>query len=54
MSLKGYEFEINEAHSSAIRFLTFIPNTGILVSIDDNNVIRQWNLKNLGEPPREA
>lgn len=26
ISLKGYEFEIYEAHDASIRFLAFVPN----------------------------
>lgn len=42
-SLKGYEYEIYEAHSESVRSLAFIPNQGLLVSIDDGNEVAVWN-----------
>lgn len=54
ISLKGYEFEIYEAHDVSIRFLAFVPNQGVLVSIDDSNEVRVWNLKDLTEDPLKA
>ena len=51
VSLKGYEYEIYEAHESSIRFITFVPNRGILISIDDSNEIGIWDLKDLSQDP---
>ena len=44
LSLKGYEFEIYDAHEYSIRAMTFIPNKGILISIDDENEVCIWDL----------
>ncbi|CDW73878.1 syntaxin-binding protein 5-like [Stylonychia lemnae] len=54
ISLKGYEYEIYEAHQSGIKRLEFVPNQGILISADDKNIIRQWNLRDLRSPPFEC
>jgi WD40 repeat protein len=51
ISLKGYEFEIYEAHQAGIRLLTFIPNEGIMISVDDDNEVAVWNLKDLSADP---
>ena len=53
-SLKGYEYELYDAHPSNIRFVTFIPNQGYMASIDDTNEIRLWNLRDLTEEPRKT
>ena len=54
-SIPGFtEFDIYQAHDQGIRLLSFVANLGILVSIDDSNVIRNWNIKDLREPPREC
>lgn len=51
ISLKGYEFEIYEAHQAGIRLLTFIPNEGVMISVDDYNEVAVWNLKDLSADP---
>ena len=47
ISLKGYEYEIYEAHEVGIRALTFIPNEGVLISIDEENEVGLWDLQDL-------
>ena len=44
ISLKGYEFEIYEAHQASIRAMCFVQQQGILVSVDDENVVAVWNI----------
>ena len=53
-SLKGYEFEIYDAHEASLRALTFIPNQGVLVSVDDNNEVAVWDLTDLENEPTRA
>ncbi len=51
MNLKGYEYELYEAHESGVRELAFIPNQGILISVDSLNELAVWNLRELDEEP---
>ena len=48
------EFEIYQAHDHSIRLLAFVANEGILVSIDEHNLIKNWSMKDLKEPPQEC
>ena len=50
-SLKGYEVELYEGHGAGVRCLAFVPNQGILVSIDDKNEVAVWNMKQLDQEP---
>jgi WD40 repeat protein len=52
--MKGYEFEIYEAHKLSVRFIAFIPNQGVMISIDDGNQVAIWDLKNLAEDPKRV
>ena len=56
VSLKGYEYEIYEAYPAGggIRRLEFVPNQGYLISADDRNLIRAWDLTDLRIPPRSC
>ena len=51
VSLKGYEFEIYDAHEANIRAICFVPQQGVLLSVDDDNAVAVWDLKNLGVAP---
>lgn len=46
-NLKGYEQEIEQAHDHSIIWLLFAPNQGYLLSADDKNTLRLWNLRDL-------
>ncbi len=46
-SLKGYEQEINQAHDASILLLQFVPNQGLLLSVDSLNILKVWNLEDL-------
>ena len=47
INLKGYEQDIQKAHDCAIEWLLFVPNQGILISIDCERLIKIWELKGL-------
>ena len=44
-SLKGYEQEIYDAHDHEICLVGFVPNKGLLVSIDVTNVLKLWDME---------
>ena len=46
-SLKGYELEVYDAHDDEIIWVAFVPNKGLLVSIDVTNILKLWDLKDL-------
>ena len=46
-NLKGFEQEIDQAHDSPILWLLFAPNQGLLLSVDDKNLLKLWNLRDL-------
>ena len=46
-SLKGYELEVYDAHDDEIIWVAFVPNKGLLVSIDVTNMLKLWDLKDL-------
>ena len=46
-NLKGYETDIQKAHDSQIVWLIFVPNQGILISIDVQRILKMWDLRNL-------
>ena len=46
-SLKGYELEIYDAHDDEILWVGFVPNQGLLVSIDVTNMLKLWDLEDL-------
>ena len=46
-SLKGYELEIYDAHDEEISWVAFVPNQGLLVSIDVTNMLKVWSLEDL-------
>ena len=48
-SLKGYEQEIYDAHDYEICHLTFVPNRGLLVSIDVTNMLKLWKMEDLDD-----
>ena len=48
-SLKGYEQVCYDAHDFEINKLGFVPNQGFLVSIDLTNMLKIWNLRDLGD-----
>jgi WD40 repeat protein len=48
-SLKGYELEVYDAHDDAIIKLGFVPNKGLLVSIDSENLLKLWLLSDLDD-----
>lgn len=50
-SLKGYESELIDGHEDSVRGVVFVPNQGVMVSIDDGNEVAVWNLKGLDEEP---
>ena len=48
-SLKGYELEIYDAHDDEILWVAFVPNQGLLVSIDVTNMLKLWDLESSKE-----
>ncbi len=46
-NLKGYETDIQKAHDTQIVWLTFVPNQGILISIDVQRILKMWDLRNV-------
>jgi|LauGreDrversion4_2_1035121.scaffolds.fasta_scaffold70589_1 WD40 repeat protein len=46
-NLKGYETEILQAHDCQITFLQFVPNGGILMSVDSESNLKMWHLTDL-------
>ena len=48
-SLKGYEQEIYDAHDYEICHIAFVPNCGLLVSIDITNMLKLWDLEDLDD-----
>ena len=46
-SLKGYELEVYDAHDDEISWVAFVPNQGLLVSIDVTNMLKLWDLEDL-------
>lgn len=48
-SLKGYEVEVYDAHDDEIIKLGFVPNKGLLVSIDSGNILKLWLLSDLDD-----
>lgn len=51
VSLKGYESEIYEAHSTAVKALVFVPNKGRLVSADESGQLCVWDLRDIMKDP---
>jgi WD40 repeat protein len=48
-SLKGYELEVHDAHDHEIIKVGLVPNKGLLVSIDSNNILKLWRLEDLDD-----
>jgi hypothetical protein len=48
-SLKGYELEVHDAHDNEIIKVGLVPNKGLLVSIDSNNILKLWRLEDLDD-----
>ena len=48
-SLKGYEQEIYDAHDYEICHVAFVPNEGLLVSIDVTNMLKLWDMEDLDD-----
>ena len=48
-SLKGYELEVYDAHDDEILKVGFVPNKGLLVSIDSSNILKLWLLSDLDD-----
>jgi WD40 repeat protein len=48
-SLKGYELEVFDAHDYEIIQVALVPNRGLLVSIDSNNILKLWTLSDLDD-----
>ena len=46
-NLKGYELEVYDAHDDEIIWVAFVPNQGLLVSIDVTNMLKLWSLEDL-------
>lgn len=51
LNLKGYEYELYEAHLTKVRYLTLIPNEGVMVSIDEESEVAIWDLRELDVEP---
>ena len=48
-SLKGYEQEIYDAHDHEINHVAFVPNQGLLISIDISNLLKLWDMEDLDD-----
>lgn len=46
-NLKGYEQEIDQAHFAAVIWVQFVPNQGIMVSVDIQNNFKVWQLSDM-------